>query len=176
MLTAIRSLIGKDLIVSRRNPVFVVISVLVPVFFVLLYSFIVQTATTAPIAIAQNDHGPVAQRFVDIMRADSTPDGATWEIRTTDPAQAEQMYSNGDVIGVLRIPASFDADVAAGHASTQLEVQNINSDITKNLNLRIEKGIGKLRAELDPAHQITFDKQTHWATDPSFTRYMGASL
>jgi ABC-2 type transport system permease protein len=176
MLTAIRALVAKDLLVSRRNPVFFVLGVLLPLLFVLLYAFIVQTATTAPIGFAVQSHGPNTDRFMSIIQTMSSEDGQAWEIRTTDSAEAYHLYDTGKTVGVVVVPPTFESDVSKGRASTQVVTQNINSDITKNLNLRMQTAIAAMQQQLDPEHVVSVREQNQWPVDMSFTRYMGASL
>lgn len=176
MLTATRALVSKDLLVSRRNPVYFILGVLVPLMFVMLYAFIVQTATTAPIGFAVESQGPHTDKFMSIIRGMHSQDGDSWEIRTTDPDTARKLYENGETVGVITIPASFESDVDKGTAQTKIVTDNINSDITKNLNLRMQDAIKTMQLDTDPQHVVAIDEQSRWAEDMSFTRYMGASL
>lgn len=176
MLTSMRAIVSKDLLVSRRAPTFLALGVVVPVMFVLLYAFIVQTATTAPIGFAVQSQGPHTEQFMSIIEDMRSEDGPAWEIRTTDPAEARKMYDSGETIGMVVIPPDFESNVSAGHAKIDIVSQNINSDITKNLQLRVDTAIGVMQEKIDPQHAVQFQTQDRWKSAMSFTRYMGASL
>ncbi|WP_019548491.1 ABC transporter permease [Streptomyces sulphureus] len=176
MFKATRALVAKDLLVSRRNPVFFLLGVVVPLMFVLLYAFIVGAATTAPIGFAVESQGPQTQKFMQTIRSMQSEDGDAWEIRTTDPDEARKLYESGETVGVITIPASFESDMEKGRAKTEVLTRNINSDITKNLNLRMQDAIGMVQQAEDSDHLVAVKEQNRWSTDMSFTRYMGASL
>ncbi|MBZ4016042.1 ABC transporter permease [Streptomyces purpurogeneiscleroticus] len=176
MLTAVRAIVAKDLLISRRSPTYFALSVVVPVMFVLLYAFIVQTATTAPIGFAVKSHGPHTQQFMSAIKDMKSEDGDAWEIRTTDPAEAKAMYDSGETIGMVVLPPTFEADVTAGKAHIDIVSDNINSDITKNLQLRVDTAIGAVQKSIDPEHTVGVKAVDRWASPMSFTRYMGASL
>ncbi|HEY7485966.1 MAG TPA: ABC transporter permease [Streptosporangiaceae bacterium] len=176
MLSATLAMVRKDLLATRRHPLFLVISVLVPVAFVFLYALIVQAATTIPLAVAQESHGPYSDRFVQTLQTMRSEDGKAWELHRMSPDKAAAAYRSGDVVGMLRIPASFDRDAAAGRAQVQLSVLNINSDISKNYQLRVEHAINAMHTQADPAHSVQIQEHPRWARDMSFSRYMGAGL
>lgn len=172
------TLLRKDLRVSSRNPLFSLISVLVPLVFVALYSLIVAVSATSPIAVAQHGYGPHSNALVDKLTTMSSVDGRFFEIRTTEPAEAERMFAEGDVGAILEIPAEFDAMISAGvPAPVPLTVFNINSDGTKNFELRVEHA---LRAIASDGHGgaglVKVEEDTVFARDMKITTYIGTGL
>jgi ABC-type multidrug transport system permease subunit len=175
----IRALVRKDVLVTARAPLFALISVIVPVAFTMLYAIVIQVSTTAPIAVAVDDPGPQAQRFVQVMRDMRNDDGPYYEIRTTDPDRARAMYADGDVGALLTIPPGFGADVEAGR-STQLELAlvNINADGTKNQHLRLEEAMRLFEASGPSASPgaLQIEEHTVLADDIPITVYLGTAL
>ncbi|MEV4497602.1 ABC transporter permease [Micromonospora arborensis] len=176
MFRAIRALVRKDLVMTLRSPVFLVISILVPALFALLYSLIVQAATTVPIVVARDSQGVYSDQFMQIMRSMKSEDGKAWLIKTEDPERAAEMYRDGDTIGLVRIPAGFDTAAAAGRAEVNLELENINSDITKNFELRIEHIIREMSVASSPSAAVVIQENPRFSKDMSFQRYMGTGL
>ncbi|WP_017975191.1 ABC transporter permease [Actinopolyspora halophila] len=176
MLAATAALVRKDLVQSARNPGFFIIGIMLPVFFTLLYSFIVQAATTNPIYITKESEGPATERLVRIMEQQSSADGKAWRVVTTDPQRAERAFDSGEAMGIVRIPETFEQDVRAGEATVGLGVYNINSDISKNLRLRLTNAMMSFQGEVDPQHQVDVRETPHWDEEMGFAGYMGASL
>ncbi|OZM83080.1 ABC transporter permease [Pseudonocardia sp. MH-G8] len=176
MITAAGALVRKDLVQSFRNPGFLIIGIVLPVFFTLLYSFIVQAATTNPLYVAKAAEGPATERLMRILTAQSSEDGKAWKLVTADPQVAERSFENGEAMGIVRIPSTFEEDVRAGDARVGLGVYNINSDITKNLQLRLTGALMQFKGEVDPTHQVQVQESPRWEQEMGFASYMGASL
>ncbi|MBC2907643.1 ABC transporter permease [Streptomyces cupreus] len=175
-MRSIWALAGKDLTVTRRSPTFLAITVLVPLIFVGLYALLVQVSATSPVAIAQEGTGPHSQRMVQVLRDMSSVDGEFFEIRTTDPDEARRMFDDGEIGAVLTIPADFDQRVEAGRpVAVPLQVFNINSDGTKNFQLRAEHAVRQFAA--DGGGSLATVKETSaFSEDMRITVYLGTGL
>lgn len=175
-MRSIWALAGKDLTVTRRSPTFLAITVLVPLVFVGLYALLVQVSATSPVAIAQEGTGPHSQRMVQVLKDMSSVDGEFFEIRTTDPDEARRMFDDGEIGAVLTIPADFDRSVEAGRpVSVPLQVFNINSDGTKNFQLRAEHAVRQFAA--DGGGSLATVKETSaFSEDMRITVYLGTGL
>src|SRR5699024_1185741 len=114
MLTAIRSIVAKDLKISARNPAMLILSIIVPVVFIFLYSLVAQVSFTNPFAIANDSDGSYSDEFIDIMKEMKSVDGSYYEILTTNHEKALEKYKKGDVAGVIEIPKSFDENLDKG--------------------------------------------------------------
>lgn len=179
MWSSIRAMVRKDLTVSLRSPTFVIITVIVPLVFVSLYALLVTVSTTQPVAIAQEGEGPHTERLVEELRTMDNVDGELFEIRTTDPDEAWEMFDGGQVGAVLTVPADFDARVTAGQpVEVPLRVFNINADGTKNFELRAEHATRVFAMETAGAGvQLTsVTEDTHFAEDLKTTAYLGTAL
>ncbi|WP_077706551.1 ABC transporter permease [Virgibacillus dokdonensis] len=178
MLTAIRSIVAKDLKISIRNPVMLVLSIIVPVVFIFLYSLVAQVSFTNPIAIANNSDGQYSDQLVDRMKEMKSVDGPYFEVLTTDPEKAHEKYNGGDVAGVIEIPESFDESLDKGKTpEVNLRVRNMNADTTKNLELRLSHAVYLFQEDLAPDQSIdVVNSYSKFDQDVSFKWYTGVGL
>src|SRR5690625_5305852 len=65
-----------------------VLSIIVPIVFIFLYSLISQLSTTNPIAIAQHSEDAASKALTTIMKEMEIEDGPYYEIMTLDPDKA----------------------------------------------------------------------------------------
>ncbi len=178
MWSAIRAMVRKDLTLSRRSPVFVVITVLVPLVFVSLYALLVTVSTTSPVAVAKEGGGPHSERLLQILRTMHNTDGELFEIRTTDPGEARAMFAAGEVGAVLTIPADFDDRVSAGEpVEVPLRVYNINADGTKNFELRAEGAVREFARDTGGGVPVTAVREnSYFREDMGTSAYLGTAL
>ena len=73
------------------------------------------------------------------------------------------------------IPDGFADDVAAGNAQVELHLNNINSDYSKNLRLRLDYATRLVNDQL--AGPVVEIKETSWLpVDPTMLGYISTSL
>ncbi|MEI3611473.1 ABC transporter permease [Pseudogracilibacillus sp. SO30301A] len=178
MLTAIRSIVEKDLKISSRNPAMLILSILVPVVFIFLYSLVAQLSFTNPVAISKGSDGVYSDQFVEMMEEMKSVDGSYFEILTTDPEKASKQYNSGKVAGLIEIPPSFDESIENGEVpKLTLSIHNMNADTTKNLQLRLSHAIYLFQEKLAPDQNISVDKGfSKFEQDVSFKWYTGIGL
>ncbi|MEE1931073.1 ABC transporter permease [Streptomyces sp. TRM 70351] len=180
MWSSIRAMVRKDLTITRRSPTFVIITVLVPLVFVTLYALLVKVSTTQPVVVAQEGEGPHTARLVEVLRTMRNTDGELFEIRTTDPREAREMFDAGEVGAVLTIPRDFDQRVSAGQpAQLPLRVFNINADGTKNFELRAEHAVREFAAGSPPSGGVALtsvNETMHFDQDMRTSAYLGTAL
>ncbi|MGO3662637.1 ABC transporter permease [Agrococcus casei] len=172
------ALAAKDITVALRAPLFAAISVLVPVAFTFLYAIVIHVSTTATIAVADEDASSQSAAFISVMEHMHNDDGAFYEILTTDPGEAAQMYRDREVGALLTIPEGFaDALETGSHPDVTLSLVNINSDGTKNQHLRIEEAVRQFAADTSPQPAgLIVSETTVLAHDIPVTQYLGAAL
>ncbi|MFV0430332.1 MAG: ABC transporter permease [Arachnia sp.] len=176
---SITALLVKDLKVAWRSPMFTVVSIVVPVVFTFLYAIVIHVSTTSTIAIADEDGSAHSEQLIQIMAAMHNLDGSYYEILTTDPDRAFDMYGSGEVGAVLRIPHGFGSDIETGrHPQLELTVFNINSDGTKNQHLRLEAALRVFNTEAltGSAPRLQLSEQAALAHDIEITIYLGSAL
>lgn len=176
MLRAAFSLAWKDILSNLRTPFFLVVTVAVPLVFSGLYSLVVQVSATNPIAIARYSQGPYSEIFISILQEMKSVDGPYFRILTTNPGEAFDLYEDGDVGGVIEIPPDFDEQIERGnHADTNLHVYNINSDATKNLQLRLDHAIYLYQQQAN-GMTVTVQETATFQHDMSIKTYLGTAL
>ncbi|HEU4945674.1 MAG TPA: ABC transporter permease [Kribbella sp.] len=173
------ALLRKDLRVTARAPLFALLSVIVPVAFTMLYAIVIHVSTTAPVAVAVDDSSVEARKFVEVMRQLHNDDGRYYEIRTTDPGEARQMYADGTVGALVTIPAGFGDRVRDGErVDLALDVVNINADGVKNQHLRLEHAMRVFELEhgVHADAKLRIQEATVLAHDIPVTIYLGTAL
>jgi ABC-type Na+ efflux pump permease subunit len=174
-LEAALALAWKDLLRFSRQPFLVVVSVVMPLMFILFYAIIVPSSATAPVVVAMEDDSPLAQQFVQALRAIHSREAPYYELVTTDPEQARRMFANAEAFGMIVIPTTFDAQVEAGTAQVELHIRNINSDYSKNLALRLDDAV-RTFAERSGSPTFTIEETSTFAQDPTMADYISTSL
>ncbi len=174
-LSSVWAITKKDWTRFIRQPFFMIISVVIPLVFILFYSLIVPTSAVNPIVVAVQDHSPQATAFVATMRNIHSVEGPYYEIVTTNATTARAMFDTGDALGMVVIPDGFGAATAAGTAQVELHLHNINSDYSKNLRLRLDYATRVMNNEL--AGPVALVQETSWLpVDPTMHGYISVSL
>ena len=172
---AIGAIVVKDWTRFFRQPFFMVISVIIPLVFIFFYSLIVPVSATNPIMIADEDHTPASAQFIDAMRDIRSVEAPYYEIITTDATTTRQAFDDQTALAMVVIPAGFADDVAAGNAQVELHLNNINSDYSKNLRLRLDYATRLVNDQL--AGPVVEIKETSWLpVDPTMLGYISTSL
>lgn len=177
MLSALLSLTKKDALQSFRNPLFFVISILVPLIFVALYAFMVHVSTTNPIVVANHSEGEYSDHLLDIMETMGVADGKYYEIKTVEPEKAYQLYETNQAIALLDIPANFDDNLANGKQGLlDLQVMNMNSDDVKNFQIRLDHAIYLYQQQYHPNESIDMIEYQAFEEDIPIKHYLAAAL
>ena len=172
---AVGAIVVKDWTRFFRQPFFMVISVIIPLVFIFFYSLIVPVSATNPIMIADEDHTPASAQFIDAMRDIRSVEAPYYEIITTDATTTREAFNDQTAHAMLVIPDGFADDVAAGNAQVELHLNNINSDYSKNLRLRLDYATRLVNDQL--AGPVVEIKETSWLlVDPTMLGYISTSL
>ncbi|PAQ15722.1 ABC transporter permease [Bacillaceae bacterium SAOS 7] len=177
MLSALLSLTKKDALQSFRNPLFFIISILVPLIFVSLYAFMVHVSTTNPIVVANHSEGKYSDRLLEIMETMGVADGKYYDIKTVEPEKAYHLYKTNQAVALLDIPANFDENLANGkHGTLDLQVMNINSDDVKNFQIRLDHAIYLYQQKYHPNESIHMIEYQAFEEDIPIKHYLAAAL
>ena len=156
----------KDWTRFARQPFLMVISVVIPLVFIFFYSLIIPVSNNNPIMVADLDGGPVSSRLIETMRTIHSEEGPYYDVRTTDATAALEAFDDGDALAVIVIPEGFSDAAEAGSAQVELRLNNINSDYSKNLRLRLDDAVRQLDDGL--AQPVASVEETGWLpTDPT---------
>jgi ABC-type Na+ efflux pump permease subunit len=169
------ALAWKDLLRFSRQPFLMVISVVMPLMFILFYAIIVPSSATAPVVVALDDTNGAAQQFVQVLRDIHSQEAPYYELVTTDPEQARRMFAESAAFGMIVVPTDFGEQVAGGVAQIELHINNINSDYSKNLALRLDYAL-RTFAERSDAPTFIIEESRSFPHDPSMADYISTSL
>lgn len=165
----------KDWTRFLRQPFLMVISVVIPLVFIFFYSLIVPVSNNNPIMVADEDQGVAAHQLIEVMTTIQSEEGPYYDIVTTDAEQALTAFDEGRALAVIVIPAGFTAATAAGDATVELRLNNINSDYSKNLRLRLDLAVRTMNDDL--SGEVIGVDETRWLpTDPTMLGYISTSL
>jgi len=182
MLQEIRAMVRKDMTITWRNPSLLLLSIIVPVVFVLIYSLITQVSATNPVVIARESQGPYSQKLISILTEMRSVDGPYFTVNTTDPREAKDRYERGDAAAMIVIPADFDTELGAGapgrsRPKVELHVHNLNSDATKNFQLRLDHAAYLFQQENAPLSLIHVNEAySRFPRDVSMKLYVSLGL
>ena len=158
-----------------RQPFVLVISVVIPLVFIFFYSLVIPVSNNNPVMVADADRGPAATRLVETLRAIHSEEGPYYDVITTDPSVALSAFDEQHALAVIVIPDGFSEATEAGNATVELRLNNINSDYSKNLRLRLDEAVRALSDEL--AGPVMTVKETRWLPhDPTMLGYISTSL
>lgn len=172
---AIGAIIVKDWTRFFRQPFFMVISVIIPLVFIFFYSLVIPVSATNPVMVADEDRTTASARFIEVMEDIHSVEAPYYEIVTTDALQARTAFEDQSALALVVIPEGFADDVKAGDAQVELHLNNINSDYSKNLRLRLDHATRIVNDDLvGPVAEV---QETSWLpVDPTMLGYISTSL
>lgn len=177
MLAALLAVTRKDLDDTVRDPLLLALSMMVPLVFVAVFALVIHTSATNPIAVAANGDGEHTQRLVEVLHEIGTEDGPYFDVTTTDPDQARIDFGRGRVPGILHLPSDLDRRLDAGRdARVTLEVFNLDSDVVKNLELRVSHAIAALDDGSGGDIATTFAETSVLPAEIPMQRYVATAL
>jgi ABC-2 type transport system permease protein len=126
----------KDLKSALTEPLYTVVSIILPLNVLLLMSLLVISGGLAPTAVVMQDSGPLAHSFV---------------VQQATAEQAEALLEQGRIVAVVTIPADFDTRIGE-HLPVQVEVKinNLNTDFTNDIRRALPLSITSFYARAAP--------------------------
>ncbi|MGB8346894.1 MAG: ABC transporter permease [Ktedonobacteraceae bacterium] len=145
-LRVIRACLKKDLKSAFSEPLFTLVSIILPLNVLLLMSLLVISGGLAPTAVVMQDSGPLAQQFYAAM---SQSHSFVLQQATTD--QAAALIEQGRVVAVVTIPADFDARIRQHQpVSVGVKINNLNTDFTNDIRRALPLSITSFYAKAFP--------------------------
>src|SRR5215467_9317438 len=96
----------KDHKSALTEPLYTLVSIILPLNVLLLMSLLVISGGLAPTAVVMQDSGPLAQQFYAAMKG-----AHSFVVRQATAEQAEALLEQGRVVAVVTIPADFDTRI-----------------------------------------------------------------
>ncbi|HVR80458.1 MAG TPA: ABC transporter permease [Acidimicrobiia bacterium] len=101
-----------------------------------------------PTGFANESSGPTAAEFSRSFEDAQSRVSPYFHIVTRDPVEAEELVDQGRLHMAVTIPEDFSLQAASGEpAVVLLETFNINTDVTKNVRLRVDRVVQEYLAD-----------------------------
>jgi ABC-2 type transport system permease protein len=162
-----------ELAALRHHRLFIALTMLAASSLLVLVSLFALTGSDAPLAVVDEDHSDYARRFVEAMR--QVPHA--FVLLPMDAAAAERRLGSGRLVGVLTLPAGFEAAVRRGETvPLEVRVDNLNQDLLFDLQRALPSAVlGFGHAVGLPGLRATLTERDLLAHDIPFLRYLSVS-
>ncbi len=166
----------KDIQSTLTERAFLIIATLLPLNFLLLFLLFVLTGGQAPTAVVLDDNGPLAQQFVTAMK-----NAHSFTLNPPEPTtleHAQEMIQAGQIVAIVRIPATFDADLQAGrHIDLPVTINNLNVDFTNDIRRAVPLTISSFYAQAFPTRvTVQANEVDVHAQDTDYVPYLAVSI
>src|SRR5579864_5672054 len=137
----------KDLKSARSEPLYTLVSIILPLNVLVLMSLLVISGGLAPTAVVMQDSGPLAQQFYAAMSQ-----AHSFVLQQTSAEQAEALIEQGKIVAVVMIPADFDARIRHNQSVVVgVKINNLNTDFTNDIRRALPLSITSFYAEAFPS-------------------------
>ena len=146
-LRVVWACLKKDLKSTRSEPLYTLVSIILPLNVLLLMSLLVISGGLAPTAVVMQDSGPLAQQFYAAMQ-----EAHSFVVQQATTQQANALIQQGRVVATVTIPADFDARMQE-HLPVQVGVtiNNLNTDFTNDIRRALPLSITSFYAKAEPS-------------------------
>jgi ABC-type Na+ efflux pump permease subunit len=156
-----------------RSRLFVALTVLAAVNFLVLVSLFGVTGSRAPTAIINLDRGPYGAAFIHALEQAHH----SFRLEPMAAADAADHLQSGTLVATITIPAAFSEDIRAGEqAPLQVAIDNIDIDLTDDIQRALPSAIVAFGREQNfPNIAITADEHDLLAHDTDYIPYLVVS-
>lgn len=163
----------KDIKSALTERVFIIISVFLPLNFLVLFSLFVLGGGAAPTAVVMQDTGPYAQQFYAAMSH-----AHSFRLQQATASAAHTLIETGRIVAVVTVPADFDTRIQ-NNQSIQVDVQvnNLNTDFTNDIRRAVPLSITTFYAKAFP-HLVNITTSEHdlYVQDTDYIPYLAVSI
>ena len=172
-LRVIWACMKKDIRIALTERVFTIISVFLPVNFLILFSLFVISGGQAPTAVVMNDTGPYAQKFYNAMAG-----AHSFILQKANQQQADALIHQGRIVAVVTIPADFDTQVQSNQpVQVGVQVNNLNTDFTNDIRRAVPLSITTFYAKAFPnIVTVTTNETDQYPQDTGYIPYLTVSI
>lgn len=172
-LQVIRACVKKDLKSARSEPLFTLVSIILPLNVLLLMSLLVVSGGLAPTAVVMQDSGPLAQQFYTAMSQ-----AHSFVLQQATAEQAHTLIEQGKIVAVVTIPADFDTRIRQHQSvSVGVTINNLNTDFTNDIRRALPLSITSFYARAEPS-VVTITPQEHdaYPQDLGYIPYLAVPI
>src|SRR5258708_29021368 len=128
-LRVIWACLKNDLKSAGSEPLFTLVSIILPLNVLLLMSLLVVSGGLAPTAVVMQDSGPLAQQFYTAMSQ-----AHSFVLQRATVEQSDALIEQGRIVAAVTIPADFDTRIGQ-HQSVAVggKSNNLNTDFTNDI-------------------------------------------
>lgn len=163
----------KDIKSALTERVFTIVTVFVPLNFLILLSLFVLSGGLAPTAVVMQDTGPYAQQFYTAMSQ-----AHSFRLQKASASDAERLIEQGHIVAVVTIPANFDDSIRANQpVQMNVKINNLNTDFTNDIRRAVPLSITTFYAKAFP-HVVTVVPQESdaYRQDTDYIPYLTVSI
>ena len=172
-LRVIWACMKKDIRIALKERVFTIISVFLPVNFLVLFSLFVISGGQAPTAVVMNDTGPYAQKFYNAMAG-----AHSFILQKASASEANSLIHAGRIVAVVTIPANFDTSIQNNQpVQVGVQINNLNTDFTNDIRRAVPLSITSFYAKAFPnIVTITTNEVDKYPQDTGYIPYLSVSI
>jgi ABC-2 type transport system permease protein len=128
----------------RRNRIFLALTVIEAVTFLVLVSLFGLTGSRDPTALVDNDNSALSQSFVASLAAAHD----SFDIEPMSLSRAQQDLNRGDLVAIIEIPRGFGANIAAGNTvAVHIVIDNVDVDQTDDIDRAVPSAVAHFGIE-----------------------------
>lgn len=172
-LRVIWACMKKDIKSALTDRVFTIVSVFLPVNYLILLSLFVISGGQAPTAVVMQDTGPYAQQFYTAMSH-----AHSFVLQKMSLDDATQSIRQGHIVAVVVIPADFDTRIKQKQpVQVGVTINNLNTDFTNDIRRAVPLSITTFYAQAFP-HVVTITPQESdaYPHDTDYIPYLTVSI
>jgi len=149
------------------------LSLFLPLNFLILLSLFALSGGLAPTAVVMNDTGPLAQQFYAAMAG-----AHSFRLRTASAAEAQALLQAGKIVALVTLPPEFDARLAANQpVDVGVQINNLNTDFTNDIRRAVPLAITAFYAQAYPrVVNVTAAEHDLWPQDTDYIPYLTVSI
>lgn len=172
-LRVILACMKKDIKTALSERIFTILSVFVPVNFLILMSLFVLAGSNAPTAVVMGDRGPYAQQLYTAMS-----NAHSFRLQQASADEAHNLLQSGRIVAVVTIPPGFDARVQRNEpVQIGVEINNLNTDFTDDIRRAVPLSITSFYAKAFPnVVTITAQERDAYPQDTDYIPYLMVSI
>jgi ABC-2 type transport system permease protein len=128
----------------RRNRIFLALTIIEAVTFLILVSLFGLTGSRDPTALVDNDNSALSHSFVASLEAAHH----SFNIEPMSLSDAQQKLDRGELVAIIEIPHGFGADVSAGSTvAINITIDNIDVDSTDDVDRAVPSAVAHFGIE-----------------------------
>ena len=152
----------KLLALTKADPKSLAAGIIAPTIILIIFALTFGNFVALKLAVVNDDRGEFGVAFQETVFSQTSPLSGEpyFEAIEVEAAEAQKLYEQGRVNGILTIPEGFSERLESGEAAQILYAfDNYNTDMAKNLRLYLDEGIFTFYQEHMPGMEIEVQRE-----------------